>query len=58
MANDDMIAALQHAKGLTWEEGYMLSSLVGHLRVSQVVDPLMTVRMAISKEYLPAIDRP
>jgi amidase len=56
LANDDMIAALQHAVGLSWEEGYMLSSLVGHLRVCQVVDPLMTVRMAISKQYLPAID--
>lgn len=57
LANDDMIAALQHAGGLSWEDGYMLSSLVGQLRVSQVVDPLMTVRMAISKAYLPAIDR-
>jgi acetamidase/formamidase len=34
----------------------MLSSLVGQLRISQVVDPLLTVRMAIAKRYLPAID--
>jgi amidase len=58
LANEDMIAALRHARGLSWEEGYMLSSLVGHLRISQVVDPMMTVRMAISKDYLPTIDRP
>ncbi len=56
VANEDLIAALGRAKGLSWEQGYMLSSLVGHLRISQVVDPLMTVRMAISKTYLPSID--
>jgi len=56
VANEDLIAALMRAKGLTWEEGYMLSSLVGNLRISQVVDPLMTVRMSIRKTYLPTID--
>lgn len=47
MANEDLIAAISRARGSSWEEAYMLSSLVGNLRISQVVDPLMTVRMAI-----------
>jgi len=58
LANDDLITALCEARGLSWEEGYMLSSLVGHLRISQVVDPLMTVRMAVAKEYLPTLGKP
>jgi amidase len=56
LANADLIDALMRVKGLSWEEGYMLSSLVGHLRISQVVDPQMTVRMAVAKSYLPSID--
>jgi len=32
----------------------MLSSLVGGLEISQVVDPLVTVRNAVPKEYLSA----
>ena len=55
IANEDLIAALVRVKKLSWEHAYMLSSLVGNLRISQVVDPLMTVRMAISKNYLPEI---
>jgi hypothetical protein len=31
----------------------MLTSLAGHLRISQVMDPWMTVRMEISKRVLP-----
>jgi len=56
VANEDMIAAISRVHGSSWEEAYMLSSLVGNLRISQVVDPLMTVRMAIDKKYLPTID--
>ena len=56
IANEDLIAALCRVRGLAWPQAYMLSSLVGQLRISQVVDPLLTVRMAIAKRYLPAID--
>jgi len=56
IANEDMISAICRVRGCSWEEAYMLSSLVGNLRISQVVDPLMTVRMAIEKKYLPTID--
>jgi amidase len=58
LATEDLIAALVRAAGLSWTDGYMLASLVGDLRISQVVDPLMTVRMCIAKRYLPAIDAP
>lgn len=56
IANEDMIAAISRHRGCSWEEAYMLSSLVGNLIISQVVDPLMTVRMSIKKTYLPTID--
>lgn len=56
IANEDMIAAISRHRGCSWEESYMLSSLVGNLIISQVVDPLMTVRMSIKKTYLPTID--
>ncbi|MGF7160098.1 amidase [Rhodoligotrophos appendicifer] len=57
LANEDLIGALMRSKGLPWADAYMLTSLVGQLRISQVVDPLMTVRMAISKDYLPTLDK-
>jgi amidase len=56
LATEDMIALLQRAKGYTWDDAYMLVSLAGALRISQVVDPLMTVRLAMSRAYLPTID--
>jgi acetamidase/formamidase len=33
----------------------MLLSVAGHLRISQVVDPLMTVRMSIEKTHVPRL---
>lgn len=56
LATEDMIGLLQRAKGYSWDDAYMLVSLAGALRISQVVDPLMTVRLAMSRDYLPAID--
>jgi amidase len=58
LANGDLIDTVRDVRGVSWEQAYMLSSLVAHLRISQVVDPLMTVRMAISKDYLPTLDPP
>ncbi|MFN8723314.1 MAG: acetamidase/formamidase family protein [Rhodospirillales bacterium] len=58
LATEDLIDALVRAAGLSWTDGYMRASLVGDLRISQVVDPLMTVRMCIARRYLPAIDAP
>lgn len=54
LANQDLIALLATEHDLDQTERYMLSSLVGGLEVSQVVDPLVTVRNSIPKEYLSA----
>jgi len=56
LATEDMIAILMKAHGMSWRDAYMLVSLAGFLRISQVVDPLMTVRLAMSRAYLPSID--
>jgi len=52
MANEDLIKllALEHDYSLT--EAYLFSSLVGGLEISQVVDPLVTVRNSVPSEYL------
>ena len=54
LANQDLIALLATEYDLDQTERYMLSSLVGGLEISQVVDPLVTVRNSIPKEYLSA----
>jgi amidase len=46
----DMVAWLQSDKGLSAEEAYVLVSLVGDVRIGQVVDPAVTVRVAVPKE--------
>ncbi|QSG03064.1 acetamidase/formamidase family protein [Natranaeroarchaeum sulfidigenes] len=52
LANGDVIELLATEHDLSTTEAYMLSSLVGGLEISQVVDPLVTVRNAVPKEYL------
>lgn len=52
LANRDLLALLEAAHGWETTEAYLFSSLVGGLEISQVVDPLVTVRNAIPKEYL------
>ncbi|RQG97422.1 acetamidase/formamidase family protein [Natrarchaeobius oligotrophus] len=51
-ANLDAIELLSAAHGFDLTEAYMFSSLVCDLEISQVVDPLVTVRNAIPKAYL------
>ena len=55
LAVEDMISLLNRSHGMTWVDGYMLCSLVGMLRISQVVDPQMTVRLALDKRYTGAL---
>lgn len=55
LANGDMVALLAEAHDLSWEDAYILSSIVTDLRVSQVVDPLLTVRSCVAKAYLERI---
>jgi amidase len=45
----DMIGWLQKDRGLTREEAYVLVSLTGDVRISQIVDPAVTVRVAVPK---------
>lgn len=43
------------AAGRDPAEAYMLLSVAGNLRISQVVDPLMTARMEVAKECVPRL---
>jgi amidase len=46
----DMVNWLQSEKGLSAEEAYVLVSLAGNVRIGQIVDPVVTVRIALPKE--------
>ncbi len=48
-ALQDMVNWLQKDKGLTAEEAYVVASLAGDVRIGQVVDPAVTVRVAVPK---------
>ena len=52
LATSDLVRFISSKRGVDFEEAYMLASLVGNLKISQVVDPLMAARMSISKRYL------
>jgi len=52
-ANEDLIGLLAAEHEYTLTDAYLFSSLVGGLEISQVVDPLVTVRNSIPCEYLP-----
>lgn len=39
---------------LNWEDAYRLASIVGRAEISQVVNPLVTARFAIPREWAPA----
>ena len=46
----DMVSWLQAEHNLSDEEAYVLVSLVGDVRIGQVVDPMVTVRVAVPKD--------
>ena len=52
LANRDVCRLLSTAHGIDFTDAYMLSSLVADLEISQVVDPLATVRCAIPKKFV------
>jgi amidase len=54
-AAEDMLNIVKKKLGLSDEEAYMLLSAAGDLRISQVVNPNATVRMAVSKSFLKSI---
>ncbi len=45
------VRALQHSNDISWEDAYMLGSLIMDVEISQLVDPRKTVRVRIPKEY-------
>jgi amidase len=52
LATSDMVRFISDARGVSFEEAYMLASAVADLRISQVVDPLMAAKMTLKKRYL------
>ncbi|MBS7622406.1 acetamidase/formamidase family protein [Candidatus Bathyarchaeota archaeon] len=55
LATQDMLDIVKRKLGMGDEEAYMLLSAAGDLRISQVVNPYTTVRMAVSKNHLKSI---
>ena len=49
IALQDMVSWLQRDKGLSSEQAYVLTSLSGDVRIGQIVDPAVTVRVALPK---------
>ena len=49
IALPDMVGWLQRNKGLSPEEAYVLVSIAGDVRIGQIVDPAVTVRVAVPK---------
>lgn len=53
MALEDMVNWLQSNQGLSKEEAYVVISLAGDVRIGQVVDPAVTVRVAVPMGIFP-----
>ena len=47
----DMIDLLVEEKGLTEDEAYLLITVKADIEICQVVDPLMTVRVAMDRDF-------
>ena len=54
VATEEMVEYLMDRTGMAMDEATMLLSAAGHLQISQVVDPLKTVRMYVPKSILRA----
>jgi len=52
MATEDMLKIIMKYHDLSFNEAGMLISAIGDTQIAQVVDPLLTARFAVSKEYL------
>jgi amidase len=51
LAVRDAVDLLVEEKGLTPDEAYMLITIKGDIEICQVVDPLMTVRLAMDRQF-------
>jgi len=52
MATKDMQQLVMHQLDLSFNEAGMLLSAAGNVEICQVVDPLLTIRFALSKKIL------
>ncbi len=52
-ASSEAVKYIKNSLEITWEEAYMLASLVVDVRISQLVDPKITVRAVIPKSIVP-----
>ncbi|NLW23625.1 MAG: acetamidase/formamidase family protein [Tissierellia bacterium] len=51
-ASDEAVKYLAKGLNMSWEEAYILASLAVDIRISQLVDPKLTVRAVIPKRIL------
>ncbi len=51
----DAVDLLVEEKGLTAEEAYLLMTIKADIEISQVVDPLMTVRVAMDRDFFESL---
>ena len=51
----DAVDLLVEEKGLTAEEAYLLITIKADIEISQVVDPLMTVRVAMDRDFFESL---
>lgn len=56
-AVEDMVWYLTHIYGLSFHQAYFLCSIACDIRVSQLVDPLVTVRISIENRVLEELKR-
>jgi amidase len=56
VATRDMIDLLVEDKGLTEDEAYLLITVKADVEICQVVDPLMTVRVAMDREFFEGLN--
>lgn len=56
LAVRDAIDLLVEEKGLTEDEGYLLLTVKADIEICQVVDPLMTVRVAMDRDFYEGLE--
>jgi amidase len=56
LAVRDAIDLLVEEKGLTEDEAYLLITVKADIEICQVVDPLMTVRVAMDRDFFERLD--
>lgn len=51
-ATEEMVRLFMKTSHMNWEDLYMMMGMVMDLRISQVVNPLMTIRAAVPKDLM------